>query len=100
VVDFKVNSLICSPQRLTAGAKDYQNMENEVRERDRMEERRKKMYTLRRAILDYGMGVLLLAPRLGIGVTIDDTARYIFSGMFLIYGGFRIYRGSSKNYFD
>jgi len=83
-------------------------MENEVKERDRMEERRKKNYTLRRAILDYGMGVLifgigivlLLAPRLKIALTIDDTARYIFAGMFLLYGGFRIYRGSSKNYFD
>lgn len=85
-------------------------MENEVRagERERMEERRRKTYILRRAILDYGMGVLiagvgivlLLAPRLGIALTVDNTARYIFSGMFLVYGGFRIYRGSRKNYFD
>ena len=85
-------------------------MENEVREREveRMEERRKKTYALRRAIMDYGMGgiisavgiVLLLAPRLGITLTVDDTARYIFSGMFLLYGGFRIYRGTRKNYFD
>lgn len=83
-------------------------MENEVRERDRMEDRRRKAYVLRRAILDYGMGVLiiavgivlLLAPRLHLTVAIDDTARYIFSGMFLLYGSFRVYRGSSKNYFD
>ena len=83
-------------------------MENEAPERQRMEERRRKTYSLRRAILDYGMGViitgigivLLLAPLLRIAVALDDTARYIFAGMFLVYGVFRIYRGSRKNYFD
>jgi hypothetical protein len=76
--------------------------------RERMEERRNKTYVLRRAILDYGMGIiifgigilLILAPHIGLALTIDDTARYIFSGLFLLYGGFRIYRGSRKNYFD
>ena len=83
-------------------------MENESRERSRMEERRRKTYSLRRAILDYGMGViifgigivLLLAPVLKISLSIDEFARYIFAGLFLLYGGFRIYRGSRKNYFD
>ena len=83
-------------------------MENEARDRRSLEERRRKTYAMRRAILDYGMGVLifgigivlLFAPMLGIALSIDDTARYIFSGMFLLYGGFRIYRGSRKNYFD
>jgi hypothetical protein len=77
-------------------------------ERPERPDNRKRNYTLRRTILDYGMGViifgfgivLLLAPRLGLTVSIDDTARYIFSGLFLLYGAFRIYRGSSKNYFD
>jgi hypothetical protein len=83
-------------------------MVNEAPQRERMEERRRKTYTLRRAILDYGMGViifgigivLLLAPLLKIALSIDDLARYIFAGLFLLYGGFRIYRGSRKNYFD
>jgi len=73
-----------------------------------MEERRRKTYSLRRAILDYGMGViitgigivLLLAPRLHIALTIGDTGRYLFACLFLVYGIFRIYRGSRKNYFD
>jgi len=73
-----------------------------------MEERRRKAYSLRRAILDYGMGViitgigivLLLAPVLHLELSIDGTARYIFAGLFLVYGVFRIYRGSRKNYFD
>jgi uncharacterized membrane protein len=83
-------------------------MENEAPQRERMEEHRRKTYTLRRTILDYGMGViifgigivLLLAPLLKIALTIDGLARYIFAGLFLLYGGFRIYRGSRKNYFD
>lgn len=83
-------------------------MVNEAPERQRMEDRRRKTYTLRRAILDYGMGViitgigiiLLLAPVLKIALSVDDLARYIFAGLFLLYGGFRIYRGSRKNYFD
>ena len=73
-----------------------------------MEERRKKAYSLRRAILDYGMGViitgigivLLLAPQLHLELSIDGVARYLFAGLFLVYGVFRIYRGSRKNYFD
>ena len=83
-------------------------MENEAPERRKMEERRRKAYSLRRAILDYGMGViitgigivLLLAPVLHLELSIDSTARYIFAGLFLVYGVFRIYRGSRKNYFD
>jgi hypothetical protein len=70
--------------------------------------RRKQGYILRRAILDYGMGVIicgfgvffLVAPKLGFDFGIDNTYRYIFSGLCLLYGGFRIYRGSQKNYFN
>ena len=83
-------------------------MENEAPEREDRPDIRKRGYILRRAILDYGMGViifgigivLLLAPVLRISLTIDDLARDIFAGLFLLYGGFRIYRGSRKNYFD
>ena len=72
-----------------------------------MEESRKKSYELRRAILDYGMGVIifcfgiffLVAPKFGVTLVIDDTFRYIFSGLCLLYGAFRVYRGSQKNYF-
>ena len=70
--------------------------------------RRKQGYILRRAILDYGMGVIifgfgvffLAAPKLGFHLGIDNTYRYIFSGLCLLYGGFRVYRGSQKNYFN
>jgi hypothetical protein len=70
--------------------------------------RRKQGYILRRAILDYGMGVIifgfgvffLVAPKLGFDFGIDNLYRYIFSGLCLLYGGFRVYRGSQKNYFN
>ncbi len=86
-------------------------MENEAPERpDRpgIPDKRKRDYALRRAVLDYGMGVIivgfgivfLLAPKLGLQLSIDDTFRYIFAGLCILYGGFRIYRGSSKNYFN
>lgn len=58
--------------------------------------------------MDYGMGVfivlvgvvVLLAPKLKINVSIDDTARYMFFGLAIVYGGFRIYRGTQKDYFN
>ena len=80
-------------------------MEKEAPERP---DRRKQGYVLRRAILDYGMGIIifgfgilfLLAPRLKLQLVVDDLYRYIFSGLCLLYGGFRIYRGAKKNYFN
>ena len=58
--------------------------------------------------MDYGMGVvilvigvvILLAPKLKIYVAIDDTMRYVLFGLFVLYGGFRIYRGTQKDYFN
>lgn len=69
---------------------------------------RKKGYVLRRAILDYGMGVIifgigiffLVAPKLGYAIDLDPLLRYMFSGLCLLYGGFRVYRGAKKNYFN
>jgi hypothetical protein len=72
------------------------------------EERRKKGYVMRRAILDYGMGIIifgfgiffLVGPKLGFSFGITNDMRYLFSGLCLLYGGFRVYRGSQKNYFN
>ena len=57
--------------------------------------------------MDYGIGALiflfgiflLLAPKLGYSFAIDDLNRYLFSGLCLLYGAFRAWRGSKKNYF-
>ena len=69
---------------------------------------RKRGYALRRSIMDYGMGVIilaigvvvLLAPKLKLQLAIDDLYRYMFFVLCLLYGGFRIYRGAQKNYFN
>lgn len=76
-------------------------MENEV------PDGRKRRYELRRSILDYGMGgiifgfgvLMLLAPKLGYNFAVDDFFRYFFSSIWLLYGGWRIYRGYKKNYY-
>ena len=76
-------------------------MENEA------PDRRNRLYAMRRAIMDYGIGFiimgfgvfLLIAPKLGFSFSIDNLNRYLFSGLCLLYGGFRAYRGSKKDYF-
>jgi len=58
--------------------------------------------------MDYGMGifilliglVVLLAPKLKLNLAIDNLARYMFFGLCVLYGGFRIYRGTQKDYFN
>jgi hypothetical protein len=48
-----------------------------------------------------GIGlVIVLAPFLRLPLTLDATNRYILGGLFLVYGGFRIYRGRQKDYFN
>lgn len=69
---------------------------------------RKRGYVLRRAILDYGMGIIifgfgvffLVAPKLGFDFGITKDMRYFFAGLCLLYGGFRVYRGTRKDYFN
>jgi hypothetical protein len=69
---------------------------------------RKRGYVLRRAIMDYGMGIIifgigvfsLVAPKLGFVFGITNDLRYFFAGLCLLYGGFRVYRGSQKKYFN
>lgn len=52
-------------------------------------------------IIILGIGVALLAgPKLGFAIDLDNTLRYLLAGLFLLYGGFRIYRGYNKNYFN
>jgi hypothetical protein len=70
-------------------------------------DRRKKGFILMRAILDYGMGFmilgfgvfLLIAPRLGFVFNGGDFFRYSFAGLCFVYGGWRAFRGYKKNYF-
>lgn len=74
----------------------------------RAEDKRQKAYANRRAIMDYGMGFIYTAmglffvfsDRLGIELEFPTKPfSWIFAGLCLLYGGFRIYRGFRKNYF-
>ena len=73
-----------------------------------LEEKRRKAYTNRRSLMDFGMGIIyagvggffMLSETLGISMEFPPKPfSYIFGGLCLLYGGFRIYRAISKNYF-
>lgn len=72
------------------------------------DEKRRKAYSARRAVMDYGMGItiaafgvfFLAAPYLGVTFSIDPLMQYFFAGLCLLYGGFRMYRGYKKNYYE
>lgn len=71
-------------------------------------DRQQKSYTLMRmsydlvmAILILGMAVVMLFPeKLKIEqiMAVDNTFRYLFGGICLLYGGFRLYRGIKRDY--
>ncbi len=77
-------------------------MEQDFREKQR------KSYTLMRMTYDITMALLILS----IGIillfgdkfqimfvqTIDIVIRYLFGGLCLLYGGFRMYRGIKRDY--
>jgi hypothetical protein len=72
------------------------------------DDKKMRAYANRRAIMDYGMGILylaaggfiILANKLGRELEfLPEHYTYIFGGLLLIYGVFRIYRGYKKNYF-
>ena len=70
--------------------------------------RHEKSYILMRRIYDFSMSflilgmavVMLFAKKLGIMqlVEVDPLFRYLFGGICLLYGGFRLYRGIYPNY--
>lgn len=71
-------------------------------------DKRTRGYVTMRTIMDLGMGIIyiavavfiILAPRLGFTSQIfEPPFSYIFAGICILYGGFRIYRGVKKNYF-
>jgi hypothetical protein len=73
------------------------------------EEKRRKAYVNRRSLMDFGMGILyavmggffILSETFGIYMEFPPKPfSYIFGALCLVYGGFRIYRGIKKNYFN
>jgi hypothetical protein len=81
-------------------------MESDFRKKQR------KNYTLMRSIYDLGMSALILsmgvfllagdkwkvAALAMIVKGLDPVLRYMFCGMCLLYGGYRLYRGIKKDY--
>lgn len=77
-------------------------MENEFRDK------RQKSYILMRRIYDFTMAILILgmavvmlgAKKLNIEelISVDSSFRYLFGGICLLYGGFRLYRGFKRDY--
>ncbi|MCX6298692.1 MAG: hypothetical protein NTY72_06320 [Bacteroidetes bacterium] len=71
-------------------------------------DKQQKSYTLMRMTYDLAMAVLILgmavvmlfSERLKIDQisTIDATFRYLFGGICILYGGFRLYRGIKRDY--
>lgn len=58
-------------------------------------------YDLVMAVLILGMAVVMLFPeKLKIEqiMAVDNTFRYLFGGICLLYGGFRLYRGIKRDY--
>lgn len=73
------------------------------------EEKRRRAYTNRRSAMDLGMGIIYAVFGGFFGFSeffgrpmefLPKPFSYIFGTICLIYGGFRIYRGIRRNYFN
>ncbi len=61
----------------------------------------RRIYDFTMAILILGMAVVMLgAKKLNIEelISVDSSFRYLFGGICLLYGGFRLYRGFKRDY--
>ncbi len=71
-------------------------------------DRQQKSYILMRMIYDLTMAILLLGMatvmlfgeklKIAMVTDIDSAFRYMFGGICLLYGGFRLYRGIKRDY--
>jgi hypothetical protein len=68
-------------------------------------ERQQKSWKRTRCIRDIVMALSILSvgvlvffsDTLGLNLELDETMRYLFSGLCLLYGSFRLYRGLKEN---
>ena len=81
-----------------------------MNEIDEYENKKRKQISLMRSILDYGIGIAIIAA--GVFLFFRDKMKLDFNDKFppnntdkligvicVLYGGWRIYRGYKKNYF-
>ncbi len=75
---------------------------------NQFEAKRTRRYIMMRMIMDFGMGFLYMAiglfmmfpEKVGFQMeTFDPIFRYLFGGLCVLYGAWRIYRGIKKDYF-
>lgn len=77
---------------------------------DEYERKKRRQIAFMRSLMDYGIGVLILATgvflffRDKFDLSFNETFKpnaidKIFGGMCIVYGCWRIYRGYKKNYF-
>ena len=73
------------------------------------DEKRRKAYVTQRSVMDLGMGIIyagmggffLFSDLFGVVMEFPPKPfSYIFGGLCLLYGSFRIYRGIKRNYFN
>jgi hypothetical protein len=72
-----------------------------------LEDKKQRAYINRRSIMDLGMGIIytgmgvlmVFASKVGLDAVFAEPFNYIFGGLCLLYGGFRIYRGIRRNYY-
>jgi len=71
------------------------------------EDKKQRAYVNRRSIMDLGMGIIysgmgllmVFASKVGLDAVFSAPFNYVFGGICLLYGGFRIYRGVRRNYY-
>lgn len=72
-----------------------------------LEDKKQRAYINRRSIMDLGMGIIytgmgllmIFASKVKLEAVFAEPFNYIFGGLCLVYGGFRIYRGIRRNYY-
>jgi threonine/homoserine/homoserine lactone efflux protein len=76
---------------------------------DKRRDNERRRYAQRRSLQDYGRGILII----GIGLFFmfskqlfkleyfegNELMKYMMGAIFLLYGGFRVWRGKQKDYF-
>jgi hypothetical protein len=81
----------------------------EHKQQNEYEARKTSAYITRRAIMDFGMGIIYLAiggffmlsKQFGYELQFPPAPfSYIFGALCVLYGAFRVYRGYKKNYLN
>ena len=76
-------------------------MENDFRDKQRKSyDTMRTVYNVTMGAIILGIGIMILfREKIGIDLSVDNPLLlYAFSGLCILYGSFRLYRGIKKNY--